>query len=164
MNRLLLILTAALALTGNATASVQTTLARITGIDTRCYPAIPGIPAEGQRPNGMYAPADQDTGLPRIYLTDQVCGRIGDDLARRTPTRTIGVTRRGLAWLVVAHEIAHHYGYDHGQTTIGAECAGFRYYLRPLLRAARLQAAYADREIRLVKRTGPCLPWVAASP
>lgn len=143
----------ALALAGTCSAGTSD-LSRIVGMPVGCYPRIPGIYAGTQVPSGMY----QDNP-PAILLTDRMCDRMFADIAGRYAHTELRRTNRGIAWRTLGHEYAHSQGYDHGENTIGADCASYRYYMRPFMRAAGLPAAYANRLMRAVKRTGPCIPW-----
>lgn len=139
----------------SSTAGVAETLTKAAGVQVVCGGPLPGVAAEGQTPSGLYLAGEQ----PWIWLRQDRCDRIRADLARRPTRSQLEVTRRGLAWLVLAHEVAHHHGYDHGETTLPAECAGFRYYLRPLMRDAGLPATWVDARWKAVKLTQPCAPW-----
>ena len=144
----------ALVLAGPAQAGTAEVLSVAAGVEVRCVSVIPGVAAVGQQPSGMY-----DTVNRVVFVRADKCARIRADLAGRLVRRQQVAALRGLAWLTVAHEVAHHHGFDHGETTLPAECAGFRYYLRPLMVKAGLPRWYADRLVKAVKSTGPCIPW-----
>ncbi len=145
----------ALALASFASASIADRLTRAAGLEVTCSTTVPGLPAEGQTPSGMYLDG-------RVWLRQDKCSRIEATLTGRTAKGGVKLTRQGLAWLTLAHEVAHHNGYDHGETTTGAECAGYRLFVRPLMRNAGVRQPYVVRLTKAIRTTGPCIPWTVA--
>jgi hypothetical protein len=80
--------------------TLDPTLTRIAGAETRCYHAWPAIWADA---NGWY----DETG-PTIGLPPWACRTIARSLSGEgRPARV------GMAWFVFSHEVAHHLGFEH---------------------------------------------------
>ena len=110
------------------TAKVERNLAAVAGVSVTCPARWPHTEEAG----GWYWP---DKG---IELRVMWCRAIGRTLAGQRPNGA------GFAWHTFAHEVAHSLGYDHGTSTIGAQCAGWR-MMRPLMRKAGLPRGYARK-------------------
>ena len=112
--------------------TVEPTLTRVAGVETRCYE--PGAWELGNEYGGYW-----DGTV--IALRANACRWIGRTLAGERPAdwrRTIVA----LNWHLFAHEVAHSQGFDHGEKTVGADCRGWR-IMRPLMRAAGIGRRYA---------------------
>ena len=116
-------------------------LSAVAGVRVECSPApipdtIVGIP--GAIVYGYYSFPAQilvdgvEVGWtePSITLAPQIC-RALDFTRYRKPLRTM--VNRAFAWHLFAHEVSHDRGYDHGETTIGADCAAERLYMLPMM-------------------------------
>jgi hypothetical protein len=167
---------AALALAPAGLADADPRLSAITGVPVDCRTA-PIPPAEvgwtAGIVHGYYDPGGAqilDHGVEigrtqrRIVLAPHVCKPlrlVAPDTCKRPRVDCYSHVRqtmrkRAFSWHMLAHEYAHAQGYDHGETTIGADCAAERYYMRPLMVAYGIPPVYAERLWRLAR--GYCPP------
>lgn len=142
-----LVVTLAAAPAASGAYTVEPTLTRVAGVETRCYAT--GEPRWAIGGGGGYAWGWYDVDV--IGLRAWVCRGIQPTLAGRKPDAFSVAT----SWWVFSHEVAHARGFDHGEATVGADCRGWR-IMRPLMRAAGIGRGYAFVLWRLSAHRANC--------
>jgi hypothetical protein len=114
--------------------TVEPTLTRVAGVETRCYTTA--WPFRAEHFGGYF-----DATTRVISMQGWACGWIGRTLRGRHPAQW-RMTLTAKSWHLFSHEVAHSLGYDHGESTVGADCEGWR-LMRGLMRAAGVDRGYA---------------------